>query len=93
MRTPHLHLPHLHLSLERLTRITGWGLAGLAVILTVVLVWFSYSGWYEPLRVAEIPEDKLSQKREQVRVKDFENARSALESKQKPAGAFDETPF
>lgn len=93
MQKVHLKLPHLHLTIQRLTRVVAWSLAGLVFVLVLTLGWFSYTAWYVPMHDETIPEDKLSQKREQLRVKDFEDARTQLEAKQKITGATTDNPF
>lgn len=88
----HFALPHLHLTINRLTKVVAWSLGMLSIALLIGLLWFSYTTWFAPMNDTNIPEDKLSQKRELLRVKDFEAAKTKLEAKQKlPVTA--ENPF
>ena len=93
MRKPTLHLPHLHLTLTRLTNIVAWVAIGFSGLMAVLLVWYSLAQWYRPLQDTSIPEDKLTQKREQIRLKDFDDARSTLEAKQKATNDTTLNPF
>ncbi len=93
MKKLSLHLPHLHLSLNRLTKLVTWVLLGFSVVMLAAVAWFSLSQWYQPLQDRSIPEEKLTQKREQLRVKDFDDARTKLEAKQKPTDRLVEQPF
>jgi len=93
MKKVTLHLPRLHLVLTRLTMLVAWALAGLSLALVASLALYSLTQWYNPLRATEIPEEKLTQNRDQLRVKDLEAVRAQLELKQKPTGPFTENPF
>lgn len=88
-----LHLPHLHLSLGRLTIYVSWGLIVFSAMMIAIVTWYSLEQWYRPLQETTVPEEKLTQKREQVRVKDFEDARTLLEAKQKPTDTLVKNPF
>lgn len=93
MKKLQLKLPHFHLSISRLTTFVAWFLWIFVIGIVGLLAWYNLTQWYGPLHEMNIPEEKLTQKREQLRVKDFDEARKQLETKKNPTEPLVENPF
>ncbi len=73
---------HIHVDIDRLPSMTLYIAYGIATLCLLAAGWFTYRNIYIPYMNTTIPEDKLTQKRDKLNVKEFEEVRSKLEAKQ-----------
>ncbi|RJO59315.1 hypothetical protein C4546_02955 [Candidatus Parcubacteria bacterium] len=73
--------PHLHLQIQKLGNFVGFALIIIILVSLAFITWQNYNGWYQTLISTEVPEDKLQQKQERLRLTDFEAIKKNLDDK------------
>jgi len=69
-----------------LTVFTHWGgrlLFTLLFIGIILSIWFGYVQWYVPSQSTDFPQDRLTQKQENINVKSYEGVQQKWQEKQK----------
>ena len=76
-----LKIPHFHLELTKLANITV--LVVLVIVLGALtyLSLFSFNNWYKPITSNLVPEEKLQQKQEKLKLKEFQEVKNKLQEK------------
>ncbi|MFA6587774.1 MAG: light-harvesting protein [Patescibacteria group bacterium] len=72
---------HFHLELARLANIIA-----IIVLVTVLgalihLSLYSYNNWYKPISSNQVPEEKLQQKQEKLKLSEFQTVKNKLQEK------------
>lgn len=76
-----LKVPHFHLQLIKLSNIVGISLIVFSFISLGYIAISSYNNWYEPLISNSVPEEKLQQKQEKLKLNELQDINSKLNSK------------
>ncbi|PIS40939.1 MAG: hypothetical protein COT26_00480 [Candidatus Kerfeldbacteria bacterium CG08_land_8_20_14_0_20_43_14] len=76
-----LKIPHFHLQLIKLSNIIAISLIVFSVISLVYIALSSYNSWYQPLISNSVPEEKLQQKQEKLKLNELQDINLKLDNK------------